>query len=60
MKIVAHLASGLAVEDKMKDADSVDRLLKISQAFANPRSRLAVDLEGDSIAAFHLATGAGR
>lgn len=60
VRIVAHLASGVAIEDKMKDPDSVERLLKISQAFASPRSRLAVDLEGDAIAAFHLATGAGR
>lgn len=60
LRIAAHLASGVTVTDKMKDADDVERLIRISQAFANPRARLAVDLERDAIVAFHLATGAGR
>jgi hypothetical protein len=60
VKIVAHLATGMAVEDKMKDPDSIDRLLRLSEAFAMPRARLQVDLDGDAITSFHLATGEGR
>jgi len=60
LRIAAHLASGMTVTDKMKDADDIERLMRISQAFAGPRARLAVELERDAIVAFHLATGAGR
>ena len=57
VRVKAHLANGMAIEDEFKEAEAVDRVLQIASTFAQPRAALAVTLEGDKIVAFHLSTG---
>ena len=56
--VKAHLVTGVMIEDEVS-GDAADRVLQISAAFAQPRARLAVNLEKGGIESFHLATGAG-
>jgi len=57
--VKAHLASGITVENTVTRPEEVERLFQISQAFAQPRARLAVRIEKNDITAYHLATGVG-
>jgi hypothetical protein len=58
LKVRAIPAGAAAVEMQTSDAETIDRLLRLAE-LRTRGSRLAVELDGGEIKAFHVAIGGG-
>ncbi len=50
-----HLASGLAVTQRIESGDEIDRLLQAAQIQAGGRARMFVSVESDRVTSWHLS-----
>jgi hypothetical protein len=50
-----HLASGIALTQRIEDGPGIDRLLSAAETFAQPRARMFVTAENDKITAWYLS-----